>query len=66
MATMITQQQVNQTLNNALENGYPIDQWPIQFLIEDIILYDKQFENVKASDIIPFIKRWKSKYPTAY
>ena len=63
---MITQSQVSQALDQALENGYPIDQWQINFVVEDLMTYAKEFESTSASDLVPLIEQWKASRQAFY
>jgi hypothetical protein len=55
---MVTQEDVDCSLNSAIENDYAIDEWPAWKIAEDIHEYDASFENVDPKILTPFIQDW--------
>lgn len=56
---IITQEIVNDSMNNAIDNGYNFDGWTAKEIARDIAEYDSRFEGVNISDYSPFIWKWK-------
>lgn len=61
----ITQENVDRSLNQAIENGYMLDLWDAEDIAEDLHEYDSDFEDTDPNDLVPFVRDWKSRRPTA-
>ena len=57
----ITQERINESLDNATINGYPLKQWTPETIAQDLIEYDVDFEEVDPVLLVPFIKNWLGK-----
>lgn len=55
---MITQEQVDRSLNSAIDNGYDIETWPAWKIAEDIHEYDASFEDLHPPTLVPYIQDW--------
>ena len=58
----ISQEAVNRALNNAVDSGYPVGEWTIQAILDDLIRCSKEFEDAQKSVLVPMIAKWKSHY----
>lgn len=61
MKIKISQGMVDESMANAIDNGYSFDEWSAEEIARDIAEYDSQFEGVPIEEIIPLIKEWKEK-----
>jgi len=61
---MITQDNVNERLSNALDNGYyEITTWTPERIALDLISYSQEFEDEKPEYLIPFVEVWLKELP---
>ena len=54
----ILQAEIDLSLNNAVENGYELDEWDAKDISDDLSCYDKSFECEDPSSLVPFIQEW--------
>ncbi len=50
---------VAKSLDNAIENGYELDEWSAREIAEDVHEYDSQFEDVEPIELVPHVEAWK-------
>lgn len=51
-------QDVFESLDNAIENGYELLEWEPEDISKDLHEYDSQFENVSQEILLPIVKEW--------
>lgn len=57
----LTQERVDRSLNQALDNGYDLHFWPAENIAADLAEYDVDFEGVDPKTIEPFVADWKKR-----
>jgi len=55
----ITQEQVNESLDNAVVNGYDLDAEFAYDIALDLGTYDSTFEGMEVEELLPFVDAWK-------
>jgi archaellum biogenesis protein FlaJ (TadC family) len=58
MSRKINRDTVFQSLNNAIDNGYELEDWTEREIAENLHEYDAQFEGVDPNLLIPIVKDW--------
>jgi hypothetical protein len=56
--TEITQEMVNDALDNAVENDSEIEDLTPEEVCEDLQMCDSDFEDVPTEVLLPFVKNW--------
>lgn len=56
---VLLQKEINESLDNAIFNGYELDEWSSADIASDIGQYDLQFQNIEQDVLIPLIEVWK-------
>lgn len=59
----ISQDDIDESLNNAIENGYELGLWTAEQIAVDLSTYDAAFEDVDIEVLVPFISDWLSRQP---
>ncbi len=54
----LMQANLNLSLNNAIENGYELDEWDAEEISSDLSCYDEDFECEDPQLLVPFIQEW--------
>ncbi len=54
----ITQAGINESLDNAIENGYELLDWSNEEIAVDLGTYDEEYEGLNE-ELIPFIQAWR-------
>jgi hypothetical protein len=52
------QSRVNESLDNAVENGYEIDKNDVVSVVNDLIEFDADLEDKNPDELIPYVQRW--------
>jgi hypothetical protein len=52
------EQRVYTALDTAVENGYPLTEYPAEEIAVDLGTYDAQFEHTPAEVLTPIIVKW--------
>lgn len=56
--TLITQERVDESLSNAVENDYEVFGWGSYELARDLSDYDSMYEGIHIDVLRPFVKNW--------
>jgi hypothetical protein len=53
-------EQVFDSLQRAVENGYSFEGWDVEAIAVDMLDYDATFEDREARELIPHIEAWRN------
>lgn len=59
----LSQSAVDEALDNAIENGYPVNTWTAFEVADDLTELDCDFEGYDRPDLIPFVEDWQARHP---
>jgi hypothetical protein len=51
-------ERVFEALDNAVENGYALDEWAASEVADDLLTYCADLEGLDVDDVLPFIIEW--------
>jgi hypothetical protein len=54
----INSNSVFQSLDNAVTNGYSLEDWTEREIAEDLHEYDSQFEGIDPNLLVPIVRDW--------
>lgn len=51
-------EQVYAALDRAVDNGYPLYEWPAKEVVCDLVMYDSSFEDADVEKLLPYVESW--------
>ncbi len=57
---MNIRESVFEALDNAVENGYPMREWKIEAILDDLLMCDADLEDLERAVVEPFVVKWLS------
>lgn len=61
--TPLNQTEVDQALDEAIRNGYPVNTWTAFEVADDLTELDCDFEGYDPRDVKPFVEDWQRRHP---
>jgi hypothetical protein len=55
---MSISEQVAESLQNAIENGFEVASWTPDFLTDDLMAFDADLEKCSRADVLAAVKEW--------
>lgn len=62
MKKKLTQRRVDESLNEAVKNGYELHLWEAANIAEDLSEYDQFFEDADQAVLLPLVEDWKKRH----
>lgn len=54
---------VCEALENAIDNGWPMMNWPAQYIADDLTTYCADFQSYSPTELVLHIEKWKQNRP---